>query len=277
MEDLRTKVMEIGALPAISKAASKLLVLPLDTDRGEEELLRIIESDPFITARVIGMANSPFFSTGRKVSTVDEAAMVLGLSIVKSVAVAIALIGSIKIRESRVFSLNDLWLHSFSMAIGMRALSNMLPREKRPAEGMLFLSGLLHDMGYLAIAYLYPKQFEAFIRHVESQPDVPVTVIEMEEFRIGHAEIGGILGRAWHLPEEVVSVIEGHHAAQADKGNIPLILARIIESITGETAMHRPPASMVAPEELEALGLGTENTEEIRELLEMQWAMSFTV
>ncbi|HQT26861.1 MAG TPA: HDOD domain-containing protein, partial [Burkholderiales bacterium] len=190
---------------------------------------------------------------------------------------AIALMGSVRIRESRVFSLKDLWAHSFAMAIGMRTVAAMLPPEKRPPEDLLFLSGLLHDMGYLALAYLSPERFDVFIRNVESHPEIPATDIEKTELGVGHAEIGGILARSWHLPEEIISVIEGHHDEKPDMNNIPLILSRLVESITGEGAIHRPPSmSTVPPPELEAVGLGPEDLDETREILEMQWALSFT-
>lgn len=270
MDSLRERIRETEALPTISSVARQLLSLPLDTERGERELLNLIESDPFIAARVIGMANSPLFVPSKKVCTVNDASMVLGLSKVKSIAIAIALMGPVRIRESRIFSLRDLWLHSFSMAIGMRTLSNMLPRELRPAEDMLFLSGLLHDLGYLALAYLAPEKFDAFIDHLESRPEESLADAEIAEFGITHAEIGGILARSWDLPEDVVSVIEGHHAADPDTRNIPLILERLIESITGEGAIRMPPSTKIALDELEAIGLTQENLEEAKDTLEMQ-------
>ena len=270
MTDLREKILETDALPTISGVARQLLLLPLETERGERELLNLIESDPFIAARVIGMANSPLFMPNRKVCTVHDAALVLGLSRVKSIAVAIALMDPIRVSESRIFSLRDLWLHSFSMATGMRTLSNMLPPDLRPAEDLIFLSGLLHDLGYLALAYLAPERFDAFIGHIESRADASPIEAETIEFGITHAEIGAMLGRSWNLPEEVVSVIEKHHEKNADAGNIPLILARLVESMTGEGAIGMPPSPAVPLEELESLGLGMENMEEARETLEMQ-------
>lgn len=271
-DDLRAKVRETDTLPTISSLAQHLLSLPLETERGENDLLNLIESDPFIAAKVIGMANSPLFMAGRKICTVSDAAMVLGLSRVKAIAIAIALMGPLKVRESKIFSLRDLWLHSFAMAIGMRTLSNMLPRAFRPAEEMLFLSGLLHDLGYLALAHLAPDEFDAFIEHLESYPEASPTSAEMAKFGITHAELGEILARNWNLPEEVIGVISGHHNTEPDTGNVPVILARLIESITGEGAIRRPPESLTAAaiEELESIGLNQENLEAARETLNLQ-------
>ena len=272
MEELLAKIGGADGLPTISPIARQLLSLQLDTEEGEKELLSLVKSDPFISARLIGMANSPVFVMGRKISTVNDAALVLGLSIVKSVATVIALTEPIKIRESKIFTMSDLWLHSFSIAAGMRLLSSMLPN--RLDENMLFLSGLLHDMGYLVLAHLEPAKFDAFISYVESHPEESTIDIEMSKFGITHAEIGGILARKWNLPDEVVSVIEGHHSMAVD--NVPLTLVRIIESITGESAIRGRPTAEISRDELEHIGLTRENLDEVRETLEMQWATSFT-
>lgn len=271
-DDLRAKVRGTDTLPTISSVAQHLLSLPLETERGEQEMLNLIESDPFIAAKVIGMANSPLFVPGKKVCTVSDAAMVLGLSRVKTIAIAIAMMGPLKVRESGIFSLRDLWLHSFSIAIGMRTLSGMLPRELRPAEDMLFLSGLLHDLGYLALAYLAPDSFDAYIGQVESHPEVSPLDLEMTEFGITHAELGAMLGRNWDLPDEVVSVIAGHHGKSPDTGNVQLMLARLIESITGEGAIRRSPEPMdeTVSTGLEALGLDQGSLNMARETLELQ-------
>ncbi len=271
MEDLRTKIEKADVLPTISAIARQLLSLELDSEEGEQELLNLVKSDPFISARLIGMANSPIFVVGRKISTVNDAALVLGLSIVKSVATVIALTEPIKIRESKIFTLSDLWLHSFSVASGMRLLSSMIP--KKPDENMLFLSGLLHDMGYLVLAHLEPAKFDAFISHVESHPEESSIAIEKSQFGITHAEIGGMLARKWNLPEEVIGVIEGHHRLAPD--NIPITLVRIIESITGESAIRGAASSEISQDELDQIGLSRENLERAKETLEMQWATSF--
>ena len=273
MEDLRAKIGKADVLPTISTIARQLLSLQLDTEEGENALLDLVKSDPFISARLIGMANSPIFVIGRKISTVSDAALVLGLSIVKSVATVIALTEPIKIRESKIFTLSDLWLHSFSVAAGMRLLASKLPGRLKPDENMLFLSGLLHDMGYLVMAHLEPAKFDAFISHIESHPEESTIDLEISTFGITHAEICGMMARKWNLPEEVIQVIEGHHKPAADSVSITLV--RIIESITGESAIRGAACPAISDEELERIGLTHEDLENARETLEMQWATSF--
>ncbi len=274
MEDLRAKIGKADVLPTISTIARQLLSLQLDTEKGEQELLDLVKSDPVISARLIGMANSPVFVVGRRISTVNDAALVLGLSIVKSVATVIALTEPIKIRESKIFTLSDLWLHSFSVAAGMRLLASRLPGRHKQDENMLFLAGLLHDMGYLVMAHLDPAKFDAFISHVEAHPEASTIDLEISQFGITHAEIGGMMARKWNLPDDVIRVIEGHHRPALD--NIPITLVRIIESITGESAIRGAACPEASSEELEQIGLAHDDLENARETLEMQWATSFT-
>lgn len=87
---LKQALTNLDSLPAMPATAQKLLVLPLDTDEGEAQMLRLIGQDPQISTKIISLANSPVMGVPRKLSKVSDAAMLLGLSRVKSVAVGIA-------------------------------------------------------------------------------------------------------------------------------------------------------------------------------------------
>lgn len=250
LDALHAAIRKTDTLPTISIIGQRLLSLRLDTDEGERELMNLVESDPMIAARIIGLANSPIFASAKKVCSMRDAVMVLGLSRVKAVAISIALMGPLRIRESRHFNIKNLWLHSFSMAVGMRTLSGMIPRQIRPSEDQLFLAGLLHDIGFLAFAYLEPQKFDDFLSQIETNPEKPIGELEMAILGISHAELGEMLGRHWGLPEEIVVVIAGHHLRDASTDPM-LALARITERILGDSAIQEE-IRKISPEEEKA-------------------------
>ena len=270
MEELRQKILVTDALPTISGVARQLLSLSLESEKGERELLGLIESDPFISGRIVGMANSPLFAPTKKICALGDAVMIIGLSRVKTIATAIALMNPLRVKEGSLFSLKALWLHSFTIAIGMRTLCAMLPKAIKPAEDMLFLSGLLHDVGYLALAYVAPEEFDAFISELESNPRETRVEAETRAFGITHEDIGAILGRSWNLPEECIEVIEGHH--DANRHEVPFVMIRVIESLTGEVALHGKHAVRVTQDELESIGLKSEDLDKLEETLQVQQA-----
>ena len=257
IDALQATIQKTDTLPTISAIGQRLLTLRLDTEEGERELMNLIESDPMIAARIIGLANSPVFAATKKICSMRDAVMVLGLSRVKAIATSIALMGPIRIRDSKHFNIKMLWLHSFSMAVGMRTLSGTIPRQIRPPEDQIFLAGLLHDIGFLAFAYLEPKKFDEFLSQIEADPDKPIAELEKNTLGFSHAELGELLGRHWGLPEEIVSVIAGHHLTGVAQDPM-LTLARITERILGDNAI-REEVRNISPEEaleeLEILGL----------------------
>lgn len=269
---LEAAIRKTDTLPTISVIGQRLLTLRLDTEEGERELLNLVESDPMIAARIIGLANSPVFASSKKVCSMRDAVMVLGLSRVKAIAVSIALMGPIRIRDSKHFSVKDLWLHSFSMAVGMRTLSGMIPRQIRPSEESLFLAGLLHDIGYLAFAHIEPMKFDEFLSRIEANPEQPIDEIEEQVLGISHAELGELLGRNWGLPDEIVAVIAGHHQRGATADPM-LTLARVTERIL-EDGTIREGASDISPEEekeeLASLGLESRHLEKASSILAQQ-------
>ncbi len=272
IDALQATIRKTDTLPTISAIGQRLLSLRLDTEEGERELMNLVESDPMIAARIIGLANSPVFAPAKKICSIRDAAMVLGLSRVKAIAISIALMGPLRVRESPHFSIKKLWLHSFSMAVGMRTLSGMIPRHIRPPEDQLFLAGLLHDIGFLAFAYLERKKFDDFLTQLDAYPDRPVAELETGILGMSHADLGALLGRHWGLPEEITAVIGGHHLAGVSPDPM-LTLARITERILGEGAIKEE-IRKISPEEeqaeLDILGLESAHLEKASSILAQQ-------
>jgi hypothetical protein len=89
---LKRAINNLDTLPAMPVIAQKLLGLRLDTDEGERMLLVLIEQDPQISAKIVGLANSAMVGASRHIKTVKDAAMLLGTKRVQSVAASIAII-----------------------------------------------------------------------------------------------------------------------------------------------------------------------------------------
>lgn len=154
---LSSALDNLESLPAMPDIAVKLLALPLDTDAGESQMLKLINRDPQIFARVIGLANSPAVGAGRKVSSIQDAAMLLGMKRLKSVAISIATMSKMLNQPAgNNFDPQDLWTHSMTIAIVMNAIAKEMPRRIRPDDNQIFLAGLLHDIGLMALHYLDP-------------------------------------------------------------------------------------------------------------------------
>lgn len=264
-DELRLAVRQLNNLPAMPVIAHKLLALKLDTDEGERQMMLLIEQDPLISARIIGLGNSPLLGASRKVATVKEAALLLGLTKVKSIATGIAMM-SLTSKPIGRLDPQEFWLHNMAVAFAMLPVVRAMPFKLRPADDLIFLTGMLHDIGFLALAHLNSQLSDDLLTRMLIEPERPVTSIEDELMGISHAELGAEFAKHWGLPSEIVAVLRYHHTPDAEGAEEGAPLARIInvtEKLLSATGMHEFVGHQVSDAEWEALGIDPDQGSEI--------------
>lgn len=264
---LKQALANLDSLPAMPVIAQKLLALPLDTEAGEAELLNLIGQDPQISAKIISLANSPVMGVTRKVGSVSDAAMLLGLTRVKSVALGIASMSKLaKVAAGKHFKPQDLWLHSMTTAIVMRTIAQAMPRASRPKEDQIFLAGLLHDIGFMALHHINAELSDELHLQLSMQPDRSILEIELETLGITHCYIGAQLARHWHLPTEIITVLGYHHPPYVEEvaAENPLVrLVDMAEKLQPDFGIAEHTGAAIEEHEWLSLGIDPANAEEI--------------
>ena len=163
------------------------------------------------------MANSPILGTGHKIRNIHEAAMYLGLKRLKSVSIGMAAMSNLlNTSASKHFNPHDLWLHSMTVAVVMNTLSLSMPQFARPDEDQIFLSGLVHDIGLMALHHLDKNASDELHHQLHLQPKRPICEIELEMLGVTHCQIGAQLLKHWGLPQEIIQVVALHHSTSLD-------------------------------------------------------------
>ncbi len=259
----------LDSLPAMPAIALKLLALKLDTDEGEAQLLILIEQDPQISARLISLANSPMMGLSHKVYSVSEAVMLLGLTRVKAVALGIAAMSNFaRLPGSPHFTPHDLWLHSMGIAIAMHSISLAMPGHLRPQQDHIYLAGLLHDIGYMAIHYLDSAASSELHQQFHLHPNRPVMEIELETLGVSHCQIGARLGQQWHLPEEIITALGCHHPPYIDEVSANNLLPRLVnmaEKLLPNFGIGECCNTQTSDQEWQELGIDLEKEGELRD------------
>lgn len=262
--NLRAALKNLQDLPVMPLIAQKLLALNTDTDAGERQLLQLIEQDPQILARTIALANSPLLgSSSKKINSVKDAAMLLGIQKIKSVATCIAIASMQTKVPTGKLKLQELWLHNLGVAFTMMTLSRAMPRELRPDDDQLFLAGMLHDIGYLALAYLDPRRSDELHTALAESPNTPALEIERSMLDICHDELGAELARQWKLPEEIVSILRHHHQPDLAADQLLARMLNLAEKILPSLGMAEYADPQIDDEEWAALGIAADDTAEI--------------
>jgi putative nucleotidyltransferase with HDIG domain len=261
--DLKQAVKNLDSLPAMPVIAQKLLALKLDDDEDENKMLLLIGQDPLISARVIGLANSPLIGASRKINTVKDASMLLGLKRVHSVATGLALMSQMNKPIGRL-NIQALWEHNMGIAFAMLGITHAMPAKMRPDDDLTFLAGMLHDVGYSVLAHLDIESSDELQFRMLTETDRLALGIEREIVDLTHDQLGAELARHWNLPEEIVTAIRFHHEAEKSDPSQPL--ARVInmaEKLLPSFAFTELIDTTISPEDWQALGIDSERAEEI--------------
>lgn len=264
--NLREAIKNLDSLPALPLIAQKLLTLEIDTDAGQRQMLSLIEQDPQILARVIGLANSPMLGTSRRISSIAEAAIILGINRIKSVATSMALMATNAKPAMGSFNLQDLWIHNLGIAFATIAIGKSMPRQNRPADDNIFLAGMLHDIGYIALDYLDPYRSNELHTYQANSDGRTALEIEKTLLEICHDELGAELARHWNLPNEIISVIRYHHspdAIDAPKDQPLIRMVYIAEKMLPSFGMNEQVDTGITDSDWEALGISPDKAEEI--------------
>jgi HD-like signal output (HDOD) protein len=270
-ENMRDAVNHLNALPAIPLIAQKILSLKLISDEGEVALLKLVEQDPLLSAKVIGLSNAPMFGAMHKIMSVRDAAAVLGIKRVKMIALSFAMMSSMAQRHTGSLDVKHLWQHSLIVAMAMHTLALGMLEERRPPDDDIFLAGLLHDIGFLVLNYIDPSLSDTFQTRLARENNRPMEEIEAEMLDMSHSELGAELGQYWNLPASIVSVLRNHHYspdAEIVKGEPLVMLACMAEKLLPTFVVNEHIHQVVSDQEWQALGIDASKIEEIKELVE---------
>ena len=199
----------VQALPPLPTSALRVIALTKNPATTVKELEIVIGQDPSLTAGILRQANSAYYGFARRISSLQEAIVMLGFQVTQGLAMAAAVAPLLKTNLlGYEIEQEGLWKHSMLTAMTAKRLCQ---HRKLSYGDVAFTAGLLHDIGKLVIT-IYVQEVGDFL--VEKVKEVKLSYVELEEKVIGynHATVGGFLARTWFLPEDLVSAISYHHS-----------------------------------------------------------------
>lgn len=224
-EDQIKRVISVtGNLPPVPHVAAKMMELVGEEDTSVRDLQKVISSDPALTARILKMANSVFYSFDQKITTLSHAIVILGFRAVQSMAIA-ASSRSLFVKKGAQFGLKEklLWEHSIGVAMGCRQVSRVVGYE---GEETAFIVGLLHDIGKAVLNQVIPKKYAKIVEQVYNERRTFADV-EIEILGFDHSHIGALIAQKWNFDWEMVETIAYHHRPEAQEqgGTLGAILS----------------------------------------------------
>jgi HD-like signal output (HDOD) protein len=200
-----SRVTEIGSLPQITTKIVAVVENPRSTAADMHD---IVKTDPALATKILKVVNSAFYGLPSQIASLDRAIIMLGLSAVKNIALAASLARFFKGDwGSEHFAPTDLWRHCIAVGVCARGLA-CHGRQAQADE--YFVAGLVHDMGLLVEAQLFPDKFRALIDAcVATRQDF----CRAEEQALGadHQTFGAALAAKWRFPPALRYGAGYHH------------------------------------------------------------------
>ncbi|MEW6742893.1 MAG: HDOD domain-containing protein [Planctomycetota bacterium] len=211
---------QVARIPPMPQARVRLLFLTMEPDFDIDEVVKVVLTDPGITAHVLRHVNSVRRGLLRKVATVQEAIPHLGARELRILILANCCGRYFRYLDGGYELVREgLWHHSVGCAFASQSLAESTARV---SPELAFSAGLLHDLGKIALNEALKAHLEQITDYAGGQS---VSFLEAEKMIIGfdHGEAGGILGTRWQLPRRLITVMRHHHAPSAAPSHQELV------------------------------------------------------
>jgi HD-like signal output (HDOD) protein len=197
-----------------TSSPARLISLLCDERLSADDLAGKIEAHPVLSARVLQVANSPYYGQVKSVGTIKRALQLLGINAIRGIAAAAFIDQVIPRRIATLPDTPSLLRHSLATAIACEMLATRVNPLLTPDA---FIAGLIHNLGTVIQASLDPSGTAALIAARATDPCGAIRSLEQKHCQLHHEKCGAVLFDAWQLPDSLVNVALHHH----DPDNAP--------------------------------------------------------
>ena len=202
---------QIESLPALPAIVGRIMSVADSPDSSADDVGKVLSQDQAMAAKVLRVANSPFYGAARTVTQVSRAVVRMGPIAVRNLVVGMCAREALSPSGAQPPEHITLWRHSIAAA----SAGELIAREVgfKPSEEA-FPAALLHDVGQLAMVAFGPDSFRKVLH--EQASDTRLLTLERAHLGIDHTEAGFRIFSRWGLPEPLCHVVRRHHDEEID-------------------------------------------------------------
>jgi HD-like signal output (HDOD) protein len=262
---LRQRLDQTLEIPPLPLAAQKIIALKSNPNYSLADLVKVVETDPSIAAKVMAWACSAFYAADPAPRSLNDAIMrVLGFDLVMNIALGLALAGTLRLPAHHVNGMPPFWTEAVFTAAAMEALGRR-QTNGRDQAGLHYLTGLLANFGTLILGHVFPPQYEVLCRLQEANPDVPINQLDNHVLTLSREMLAAEIFELWELPAPTVAAVRhqndrectGEHAADV----------RLLQASRAMLGYGHYGPDAIASLELEAIGIDEDDLTAVSDLL----------
>jgi putative nucleotidyltransferase with HDIG domain len=203
-DNIDPKLIELAEATSFRPIATRICNMVTKSKTSLDEIENALSMDAVLAAKTLQIANSPFFSRGRKTESISHALALIGFDALRVIVLSAAIYD---VYKSSLDVDKKLWGHALGVSLTASLLAKKTGLVEEPVAAA---AGLFHDAGKLLMRNAYTKQYIEMIETIEGSP-VSFCNAEKSIFNIDHVTAGRLLAKEWNLPQDYASVIAYHH------------------------------------------------------------------
>ncbi len=227
------------SLPALPSILTEIQSLMNCGEVNFSEITELVLKDTALTAQVLKIANSAYYSLPVEVSRVKVAVAYLGINEIHRIVLSISIKNGLAGVEKELF--NEVWSHSLHAALCAKNLANRY--EPLLDTGEVWTVGLLHDIGKLVYIKFFPKHYKA-ISNLAEMKGCLFSEAEAEYSLPSSAYLGSLLCDRWRLPQRIKdscmyhSLRDIHRLSENNNLENPYIRIGILSNLFSNLTMN---------------------------------------
>jgi HD-like signal output (HDOD) protein len=209
MDTLSNLLHDVRGLISLPEVCLRVNAMVNDNTSSANDIGEVVARDPSLTARLLRIANSPFYGFSRRIDTVGRAISVIGTKQLRDLVLATSAVRTFNKIPNTLVSMEDFWSHSVLCGIAARALAARLSLSHSDS---LFVAGLLHDIGQLVIFSKLPEKAREALALAADDPVInDLHAAEQKILGFDHGQVGGLLLQHWRVPTVLQECAGFHH------------------------------------------------------------------
>lgn len=251
MTPLEDMAQRMHQLVAMSPVRLGLLQCISREEAGTAEITEWVEKDPAISARVLRLANSPFFGLPHEVESIAHAVSLVGMRSLQSLALTAVVMEQFQSKDPTwALEHKAHWRHSVAVAVCAQALA----RKARVVVATAFTAGLLHNLGALVMWTIDParqwkvrEQFRQALAAQTQTEDLSTLQLQAEKAVWGfdHSQVGDMVARQWQLPDSLRRCMALHHRCDAPEADALVWLVHVAHALAHALDLLQEPDDQV--------------------------------
>jgi len=202
-------IKKIKSLPPLDDTVVMIQRISTDKNSSMQDLVKVVERDPMLTANILKSANSPLYGFSKEIKDVSRAISLFGMATIRGFALSSAIKENIKIDLSPYNIINQKFLDiSMTQSVLMFKWYSKVDRNMldilQPASFMM-------EVGKLIISHELIERGKAdeFKKLLEEDATLQnLTKLEKDMVGFTSEEITAKIFNQWNLEEELIKSIE---------------------------------------------------------------------